>query len=482
MLLFGVGSIAFLSFTLVFFMPLKARFGMMVVLALPQFLLPSFPESASIFQVWIGVCSLAMFIRERPKRPSIYGKILVGMAMIAIAAALWSPAVNLAVISAAQILSLLAIALHAASLASEDPRALQIILKWLSFGVIAEAVMVVVFRLGPSMEMEFLHSDAARYLLGTDKLFNFWNGGRDNVYDAAKAGGLWVNANTASLFLGVSACTFFAAGARYRSKWLYFSAVLAASGVAFTGSKTGVVLVIALPAVAVLLPSLTRPKGRAWILPVVLFAYPVTLVIENVADVLVPQSVIIDSAGTLGTRSVIWETAGILFQQNPYIGLGFGGWEQQFIAASGAALGRYFPPHNVLIGAWADTGLLGAAALVVFFVAVLAGHLKLMARSPKRESYAWGFGFASFLWLLIHGQADAVTFYGDLRTMILPGILLGFLISESGRCRQSTPDAQVDSTERSLLRPLGRRRPRSHRILNPDSADLRAPRVWLPSG
>lgn len=109
--------------------------------------------------------------------------------------------------------------------------------------------------------------------------------------------------------------------------------------------------------------------------------------------------------------------------------MGFGGWPEYFTAASGAALGRHSPPHNIFIAAWADAATPFAILLAVFFLPVLLGHLNLMSRTSGREPYLWGFGLSAFLLLLIHGQADAVMFYGDLRTLLLPGVLLGILIA-----------------------------------------------------
>lgn len=445
MIIAGGAALALVTAVLIFHMPLRARLGVLAVLAVPQLIVPGLPESLSVFQAWVAMCALTMWARERPKFPSIYGKLLVGLAGAALLAAAYSPEIILAVISAGQILSLFVIALHAAHLLREDPAGLCTVLKWLSVAVIVESVMVCAFRVNPALEMQFLQMDATRFLVGTDKLHNFFNGSRDNVYDPIKAGGIWLNANTASMFLGISACAFVAAGKRFRVKWFYFAALVAAIGVAFTGSKTGAVLLLTMPVVAIIVPRLLRPGGRGWIGPALLMSWPAYLAAEHIAGRIIPSEVLVDSAGTLATRNVIWETAGILFSANPFLGLGFGGWAQQFIYASGASLGRHFPPHNIFILQWSDAGMIGALLLVIFVLAVLIGHVRMMARTPKHESSAWGFGFAAFLWLFIHGMADAVTFYGDLRAIIVPGILLGFLIFASQKSAEAAGHASDEA-------------------------------------
>lgn len=442
-LLVGVALVvAGLAGLLIFVMPLKVRLSVLAVLAVPQIMVPGLIESASIFQIWIIVCSLVMMIRERPRFSSGAIKLLLGMSAAALIAVLWSPLPNFAVIAAAQILSLGSIAIHAAHVLKEDEEGLAPAFKWLSFGVIVEAALVTIFRLQPNQEEAFLRSPAAQLLIGSEKIGNFFAGSPDNVFDPDKSGGLWLNANTASMFLGVSACAFFCVYKRYGNRWFLLTALVAASAVYFTGSKTGLVLLLALPAVAWVAPRLCRPKGRGFLLPVALLAYPAILAIQGVADALIPPDIAADSSLSLSTRAVIWDVASTLFSQNQVLGLGFGGWGENFYAFSGGALGRFFPPHNIIIAAWADYGMGGALMLCAFMAFILIGHIRRMGSSPLPISGAWGWSLAAFAWLWIHGMADAVTFYGDMRTLGVVGLLLGFTLHE--RAAERTQD-EVDA-------------------------------------
>nr|WP_231713373.1 O-antigen ligase family protein [Arthrobacter sp. zg-Y769] len=244
------------------------------------------------------------------------------------------------------------------------------------------------------------------------------------------------------MFLGVAACAFAAAAIRFRKRSFFLIAVLAAVAVVPTGSKSGLVLLVTMPLIGVLVPLLVRGPGRIWIPPLLAIAFPVFLMFKHVLNERIPETFVNDSASSLGTRGVIWETAGTLFVENPFLGLGFGGWGEYFYWASSGALGRTFPPHNIFIAAWSDMGVAGAIVLAVFVGAVLVAHVRLTAQTPKRESFAWGFGLAAFLWLFIHGMADAVTFYGDLRTILIPALLLGLLIAEPHRRDAPTPEGK----------------------------------------
>lgn len=449
MLLVTAGVLAVIGGLSMFLMPLRVRLAIMVLLAIPQIILPGVIESATVFQLWTAACGFVSLIREKPVFPSIYGKLLTTLAITALIATLWSPLTNIALIAAVQIISLLVIALHAAYVLRDDPRGLTLIFHLLSLGVIVEAVLVVLFRLRPDVESAFLQTQVARLLIGTDKLGNFFAGSPDNVLDPEKAGGLWLNANTASMFLGVSACAFMVAYKRYGSRWFLLTAAIGASSIVFAGSKTGLLLLVIMPLIAYVFPFLLRTNGRAWILPVALVAYPAFLVIQSVIDSLLPAKFAEDSAMSLATRSVIWDVAGQLFTSNPVIGLGYGGWGANFFAYSGGALGRSFPPHNVIIAMWSDSGLLGAGVLVAFMGAVIIGHIRRIASTPGRISAAWGWSLAAFTWTWTHGMADATTFYGDMRTVTVLGLLIAFLLHDP-QLAEKTPSAR----EPRLVRPV----------------------------
>ncbi|MGY2745239.1 O-antigen ligase family protein [Arthrobacter sp. UYCu723] len=413
-----------------FQMPLRARLSVIALLAVPQLVVPGLIESASLFQIWVAVCALVMLLRERPRFSSVYVQVLLVMSAVTLVAALWSPLPNFAVIAAVQVLSLVTIALHAAYVLKEDPKGLTTTFRWLSVGVLVESILVIAFRLLPSLEEAFLKSPAAELLIGSDKMRNFFSGSPDNVFDPLKAGGLWLNANTASMFLGVSACAFVCVYKRYRSKFFLLTAVVSAVAVCFTGSKTGLVLLIAMPALAWVGTHLARPRGRPYILPFLLLAYPAAMLVQALVDAMIPVELASNSSLSLGTRVIIWDVAGALFASSPWLGLGFGGWGENFYAFSGGALGRYFPPHNIVIATWADNGIVGALLLCALIAIVVTGHFKRMGSTPSPVSAAWGWSLAAFLWTWIHGMADAVTFYGDIRTVIFLGLLMGFMLHE----------------------------------------------------
>ena len=98
----------------------------------------------------------------------------------------------------------------------------------------------------PPSEAWFLRSSAADWLVGpaADALFS---GMRNNVLDPAKAGGLFVNGNAASLLGGLSLLGFLVAHRLGHGRRHLLGAAVCLAGVVMTGSKTGLVLVVALP-------------------------------------------------------------------------------------------------------------------------------------------------------------------------------------------------------------------------------------------
>src|SRR5262249_49946861 len=68
-----------------------------------------------------------------------------------------------------------------------------------------EALLVVLFRALPQLENAFLHHPLAALFVSPNTLAALFDAGRNNVLDPGKAGGLFVNANIAATYLGMSA-------------------------------------------------------------------------------------------------------------------------------------------------------------------------------------------------------------------------------------------------------------------------------------
>lgn len=435
LLLIGVMAVGFLGAVLCFQMSIRGRLTFMVLLALPQIVVPGLPESASAFQLWVVLCALVMVMRDKVELRDPQVLALLAFAGLAVASVIWAPLPLVALTTAVQTISLIVIAMHAAAVSAVDPVGLRPVFRWLSVPIAIQALMLILFRLQPSLEAKYWDSAIARWILGSDKLSGFFGMSPDNVFDPGKSGGLWLNANTASMFLGASACALTYAAIRYRSRWFGAVAALGFVAVAFAGSKTAMILLIVVPAIGWLGPKFARRGGR-WFLPAaVLSTLPILWALQSFANLL-PRNFISESSLSLGTRGVIWDSARRMFLDSPIFGLGSGGWGLNFSQYSGNALGRVFPPHNTLVAAWADFGVLGTLILVIFMVGVMASHLPMMAQTAPRESAAWGFSLAAFVWIFAHGLGDAVTFYGDLRSMIVPGLLLGVLISARRATRE----------------------------------------------
>ena len=191
--------------------------------------------------------------------------------------------------------------------------------------VIVQSVMVILFRVAPSIESAFLQGSSFGSLLVGPAAANLYTVDANNVLDPAKAGGLFVNANVASMVEGVIALLCFAfAGLRHR--YMVFTGGLALISVFFTGSKTGLALAIMLPVLAGALYPLVERRFELAI-PLLALGVVGTLLLPEGLGIVFPNYGKA-SSDSFDTRETLWTAAASLFQQHPIAGLGYGGWAE----------------------------------------------------------------------------------------------------------------------------------------------------------
>ncbi|WP_131815159.1 O-antigen ligase family protein [Mycolicibacterium holsaticum] len=307
--------------------------------------------------------------------------------------------------------------------AKDDPKLLDTIVVWTIPGVAVQSILTIVFRASPAVEERFLRSDLAELLVGprADRLFSDMP---NNVVFLFKSGGFYLNGNMASLFGGVAALLLFVAARRTARRWLYVFAALSLVGAIFTGSKTAVV-VAACCAIAILfLPHVQK----VWITLVGLAIVTLGLLTFSAMMALlerVAPDFYAASDFSYSGREPLWKGAAELFQESPFLGLGFGGWEEQ--------IGRFthqtdMPPHNSLIAAWAHSGIAAATIALVFMITVIVFGVRVAAAQPticdRRTAVI---ALCAVSWAFIHGMADNTAVYGEQRSMILVALAIGYL-------------------------------------------------------
>lgn len=355
---------------------------------------------------------------------------LQALLLLAVAQAVslnWSPTPMLGIRHLVYMLPLPLAALAFYSLSRERPQFAISCLRWLLLGSAVAAVLVILFRLLPSLELAFLGSPFARVFVPPNTLEALFYTSRNNVFDTAKAGGLFVNANIASAYLGMSAVAAWYLGRTLRSTALRSVAVLDWAAVLFTGSKAGLLCAVVLP---LALAAASAARARR-INPLTLFAGSLVaggaVLLVPLGDELVAEFGS-NALATMGSREQIWSYALALIEQHPLAGLGFGGWEQRFaLHAFLTGSANAVPAHNSLFILWLQSGLPGLIAGVLFVGAVYAAAARcLSAADAATASLALGV-VGAFTWYFAQGLGENFGLTGEVHMTPLLGALLGHL-------------------------------------------------------
>lgn len=405
-------------------------------LIIPQFYIPGMPFPVA--DGWLILMAAVAVFDKRvlvPRLPSVRWLFVV-FAIYALAH-LWSanPFDPGAIMLTMRVLLYATLVCYACSVAMSEPHRLRVALMWSMPWIVLQSVLALLFRFSTTAEFSFLSSTVGQLLIGpaARDLFTI---SPNNVLDPEKSGGLFVNGNVASMFGGVAAFLLFAAARQGWSKWYYAWALLAWASVIGTGSKTGVFLGILLPLLYIVLTKMASVRARL-LLPPLLVAFSALLVVVPSWIESTFPSFADKSIDAYGTRSQIWESAYTLFQDSPLLGLGYGGWAD---STKSMAAVNGFPPHNMIIAAWAVGGVFAAGAIISLCLVTIVWCYRMIVRAedPKRRIAA-ACSLCGFLWIYIHSMGDNTTFYGEPRTMILTALFFGIALLPTQATRLPKP-------------------------------------------
>ncbi len=397
------------------------------------------PQSISLALTYVLLAGLLLVVRRELQPAGLAPKVLLGLICWSVVALVWSPDVVAGAVSIARLLTFVILTHYAVRLARQEPGQLERAVDWLAPVMLVQAAAVLVFARRPDVETTYLTTGSADLLIGHQAVRGLFTTSPDNVLDPVRAAGLlFLNSNTASMFLGVAACCYLAVGSwtGHRRHHVVAAALLLA--VLGTGSKTGVALALLVP-VAYVLASAMRRWGRAGAVALLAGAAPVGVLLYARLPVWAPQYSR-DSLATLRARSYVWDAAGELFAAHPVLGLGFGGWGDRIALFAGPSLPARYPPHNSLILAWSETGLVGMALVVLFVAAVSVMFLEAAGRCDRlADARVLTLGWAAFTWAFMHSMGDATSFFGDVRNLPFLAVALGLLtaLREPSRSSQT---------------------------------------------
>jgi O-antigen ligase len=428
-------------------------------LALPQIYLLPLPGSFTLFQAVVVAGLGPRLVMRRISVPGILGALLWALLAVQTAYVPFALSLGAAVVAVLNTFCLIAMSAAVAAEVRAGRAGLASVrgLRWL---LLVQAVLVIVFRLSPAAELNYYSGTAGTLAAGRAAIEQMLLYG-NNVLDPAKSGGLVLNANVASMVLGFGAACLLAHWSWNRRPGDLVVAAVVAGAVVATGSKTGVLLMIAMPIVYFITSAAVMRRVHFFQLGLLAAA---GLGLLSVANRLFAGAFASSSDSSLDVRSQIWGIGARVFSESPLLGLTPGGWQQ----ATGAlqleqGLPMSYPPHNMLIAAWADYGLAGALLISVIILTFVVLTVRRVANAPTRRSrqaLLWvGVGM---LWLFLHGQADNTGLYGALQSLPMAAMAFGLIAAASGRARTpelaSAPTTAGGTTADAPRTPLPQRR------------------------
>jgi hypothetical protein len=410
-----------------FLQRLEMQLVIICVVAPLQLFLPQ-PSGLPPIALLLALMASVQFGWQRFGRLS--GAALI-FAVVSTVSLLWSPSPRTGLSHSLYFLAMAGLIGCGRSLAHRGIPLLPLLKAWV-FASAVESVLVIWFRLRPDAEIKFLQGPIAPYLVNPSslrELFRF--GGGNNVLDADKAGGLIVNGNAASAFIGVTLMvSLYLYATTNARKWLGFG-VLAALAVVATGSKAGLGLLVGLLPLGMLL------RGRLHrLLPIAL-----ALAAIGVGTAVAVPAIVSDtpSSSALGTRAYLWGEAINAIEAHPILGLGFGGWSEWLGNKTSAVGGSSsYPPHNLLLYTYVQTGIAGFITLLVLLARLLRTFLPL-ERSERV------YLFLAVVWTIIHAMGDNTTVLNDLHTMPALACAIGYV-----EWRRSHEATRPSGSERSF--------------------------------
>ncbi|MEO2135372.1 O-antigen ligase family protein [Microbacterium sp.] len=371
------------------------------------------------FQVFISsglpnltiIVSLLIVIEFGMRTVPRLSLVLYILALVSLTSALWSSSPGGAYVNALYFFTAggLIAAGHFLRMTQRENFDRTIIFPFLAAGSVL-AALVVLFRIFPAWEINFFRSPIAKVFINPSVVDGLFAGAPNNALADDKAGAFFVNANVASVYLGVVLLLSAYMATRYLTKSLYVVSTLAGVGVISTGSKTGLGILI----IVVLLLVLRWARGRlvalilAIIVPVGFFFASIQLV-EQLQE----------AEFSTTSRLFLWQNAVSAILESPLLGLGYGGWEARMSAVfSAVGSANNYPPHNMFLAYWVYSGV----ATVVLLVVAIFLTFRILVRGPRPAFYA----VLAFGWTVLHAMGDNTGYLVDWHVMPVMALFIGF--------------------------------------------------------
>lgn len=369
-------------------------------------------EPATVRQPWFMAVACLLFIQ--------------------IVSAIWSPSPVLAIRYVLYSLPFLLIAAGVVKLARVDFPAVRRAFLFAFATSALQALLIILFRVLPSVELAFLYSPVARFFISANLLSDIANGAY-TVFDPGKAGGLFINANVAAVFSGVMAFAAWGCAALLQARWLRWIALLNLLSVFFTGSKAGMGMAVLMPALLYLITVLRSGRISMGLVATACFSLAGAVLVAVFIAERAADSAYVDASGqTMDERLKIWRFAWQVVRESPVTGLGFGGWELKWPAyAQAVGSNPFFPPHNAFLALFMQSGLTAALAGMAFALTSLA---YIWRRFVAAEGVVKEFALCLLVaqvWLVVQAQGENYGLIGEVHLTLLMAGLMGMLVHKT---------------------------------------------------
>lgn len=365
---------------------------------------------------------------------------IFGIVILYIVSLMWSPDPKLGLQPIGYFLEFLVIF---AAITTEWRHNERFVLRLLAVTVtlaLLQAFAVAAFYMMPGVKLAYLTSNLSKWFISPNTIDHLFTTAQNNGVSPGKSGGLNdTNANAAATYLGVVAFIAIGLALQLRSRWVGLVGIILLGTVAFTGSKAGLMLAVALPILALQAMS-WRYKGLRNRLRMGM----VGIVILGGLAWLLPKAIRATESGsyrelagflkqsdmTLDLREKIWGYGAKAFRQHPFKGQGFGGWQAGFPHyARKVGIGLHFPPHNTIIYLWSQGGLLAAILGLAFIYRVLRFGWQQM-RNPQCPAFGLYLAMTlAFLWVFVQGMGENFGLIGGVHTspLLACALALGYV-------------------------------------------------------
>jgi O-antigen ligase len=117
---------------------------------------------------------------------------------------------------------------------------------------------------------------------------------------------------------------------------------------------------------------------------------------------------------SLASRIMIWKSAGLMIESNPFFGIGPGNFQEKYLEYQ-----KYFPPylewsapqpHNIFLAFWLESGILGLVGFILLLVYFFRDS-KIAIKNNRDLGILF---LAIMIYILAHGLVDTTYWRNDL--------------------------------------------------------------------